>query len=140
VASLAAGGALADVFSITTVTLARLTMRSMLMTKGLWSGFVLMMVGLVATGVSTVAGAGDEQPKIAASASSVSPAAAKSPTAELSLAERFKRIRAEYDARQFAVQEAVEKTTTERERNRAYQEMSPDEAAYCRRMLDLALC
>jgi RNA polymerase sigma factor (sigma-70 family) len=139
VASLAAGGALADVFSITTATLARLTMRSMLMTKGLWAGFVLMMVGLAATGVSTVAGAGDKQPKIATFASSVPPAAAKSPTAELSLAERFKRIRAEYDARQIAVQEAVEKTTTERERNRAYQEMSPDEVAYCRRMLDLAM-
>jgi HlyD family secretion protein len=139
VASLAAGGALADVFSITTAILARLTMRSMLMTKGLWAGFVLMMVGLAAAGVSNVAGAGDKQPKIAASASSVPPADAKTPTAELSLAERFKRIRAEYDARQIAVQEAVEKTTTERERNRAYQEMSPDDAAYCRRMLDLAL-
>jgi hypothetical protein len=111
----------------------------MLMTKGWWGGLVLMVVGLLFMGAGLLAGAGDKQPKIAESASAVPPADAKSPTVELSLAERFKRIRAEYDARQNAVQKAAEKTRTERERDRAYQEMSPDEAAYSRKMLDLAL-
>ena len=138
VACLAAGGALTDVFSITTATLARLTMRSMLMTNGLWVGFVLMVVGLAATGAGVLAGAGDEQPKDTVPASPALRAKANPPSGELSLAERFKQIRAEYDARHAALQKALENIKTQSERNNLYREMSPNEVAYCRRMLELA--
>jgi thiol-disulfide isomerase/thioredoxin len=99
---------------------------------------VLMMVGLSATGAGLLAGAGDDHAKKIAAASEAPPVELKTQSARLSLAEQFKQIRAEYDACQAVLQKALAKVKTQREINKTYQEMSPDEVAFCRRMLDLA--
>ena len=55
-----------------------------------------------------------------------------------SLAERFQQIRAEYDARLAAMSKVLENVKIQSEVNQTYRTMSPDEAAFSRRMLELA--
>jgi len=137
-ARLAAGGVLAEVISATAATIFRQTMRSMLMAKGWQVGLVLVTIGLSAAGAGVLAGAGDEKPTGRAAASEAPRVESKTQPAQPSLADQFKQIRAEYDARLAAVQKAVEQVKTQREINKIYQELSPDELAFCRRMLDLS--
>ena len=108
------------------------------MTKGWWAGLVLVIVGLSITGAGVLAGAGAETPQVPESASAARRGDGRSQSPAPTLAERFKQIRAEYDALQTALQKALEMVKTQHEINKTYQEMSPDEVAFCRRMLDLA--
>jgi thiol-disulfide isomerase/thioredoxin len=55
-----------------------------------------------------------------------------------SVAERYREILAEYDAQQKAVSEAAERAKTEAEQMKAYETIAPDDAAFSRRMVDLA--
>jgi thiol-disulfide isomerase/thioredoxin len=111
----------------------------MMMTKGWCAGLVLVMIGLVATGAGGLVGADGEKPRGPAAASPTPRASENSQSGAISLMERFQRIRAEYDAKLAAVQKALEKVKVQSEINKVYREMSPDEVAFCRRMLDLAV-
>ena len=109
------------------------------MTKGCWSGLVLATIGLSVMGAGVLTGAGDEIQKGPAGALLLAPdVERKTEPAVQPLAERFRQIRAEYDAQQAVVRKALESARVQSERNKIYQEMSPDEVAFCRRMLDLA--
>jgi thiol-disulfide isomerase/thioredoxin len=55
-----------------------------------------------------------------------------------SVADRYREIVAEYDAKKKAVSDAAELAKTEAEQMKVYEKMSPDDAAYSRRMVDLA--
>jgi RNA polymerase sigma factor (sigma-70 family) len=137
-ARLAAGGTLAGAVSAVAATLVKETMRSMLMTKGCWAGLLLLIIGLSATGAGVLAGARDDKAKDPPAAVQAPRVDVKKQKPELSLADRFKQIRAEYDARQAALWEALKNVKPESERNKTYQQMSPDEVDFCKRMLDLA--
>ncbi len=54
------------------------------------------------------------------------------------MAERLKAILAEYQARLDDLDRALEKAASQREQNAAYTNMSPDDVAFSRRMVDLA--
>ena len=68
----------------------------------------------------------------------VTEAARSTPAAE-PMADRLARIKAEYMGAQTALWAAQAKAATPLEQNQLYSKMAPDEAAYCRRMIDLAL-
>jgi RNA polymerase sigma factor (sigma-70 family) len=139
VARLAGGRSLAGAVSAASATLITQFMRSTLMTKGCWSGLVLMTIGLSVAGAGVFAGAGDEKQKGPAAGLSPAPHVERKPEPTVQpLAERFRQIRAEYDAQQAVVRKALESAKVQSEMNKIYQEMSPDEVAFCRRMLDLA--
>lgn len=55
------------------------------------------------------------------------------------LDERLEAIRSDYQAKELAVYDAMEKAPDQRTQNKLYTEMAPDIAAYCRRMIDIAL-
>jgi thiol-disulfide isomerase/thioredoxin len=63
----------------------------------------------------------------------------KTPESQPSIAERFAQIQAEYAAQRDALRQAEEKAASRRERNEIYARMVPDEVAYSRRMVELAL-
>ncbi len=88
--------------------LTRSTMRSLSMIQGLRIGLMLMAMGLTAAGAMTWAGGDDGSAKAApARAQATKPAAPEPPPAPL--AERFRRIRAEFQAQQDAMSRAIEK-------------------------------
>jgi RNA polymerase sigma factor (sigma-70 family) len=136
VARLTAGGTLAGVVSAAVATLVTETIRSMLMTKGWWTGLVLLLIGL--SGAVVLAGAGDDKEKIQPAAVQMPRTDVEKKSPDLSLADRFKQIRTEYEAGQAALQKALENVKLQSEIRKTYQQMSPDEVAFCRRMLDLA--
>jgi RNA polymerase sigma factor (sigma-70 family) len=139
VARLTGGRSLAGAVSAATATLMTQFMRSTLMTKGCWSGLILATIGLSVMGADGLTGAGDEVQKGPAGAPPlVLHVERKTEPAVQPLAERFRQIRAEYDAQQAVVRKALESAKVQSERNKIYREMSPDEVAFCRRMLDLA--
>ena len=108
---------------------------STLMTKWYQVGLLLLAVG-VSTALAVAVQRADEDTK-----TSVSKGAAVSGNGaggEPSLAEKFARIRAEYDAKLDGVSRAVEKAKDQREINLAYTTMSPDEVVFTRRMIELA--
>ena len=80
-------------------------------------------------------------PRTAAEPKAPPPAArdAVAPDPDPQLADRFARIKAEYEAGQAALWAAVGRAADRREHNQIYARMAPDEVAYCRRMIDLAL-
>ncbi|MHC5540420.1 hypothetical protein ACYOEI_19540, partial [Singulisphaera rosea] len=55
-----------------------------------------------------------------------------------SVAERYRAIVDEYEAKKKAAAEASGRAKTEAEQRKAYETMSPDDAAFSRRMVDLA--
>ncbi len=115
------------------------------MIQGLRISGVLMALALTATGAATLAGGGgagdgggDQKagPAAATSAKSGSPAARRAPDPEM--ARKLAAILAEYQARLDDLNRALEKAATQSEQNTLYTTMSPDEVAFCRRMIELA--
>jgi RNA polymerase sigma factor (sigma-70 family) len=136
---LCAGGALAGTVSTAILTLVRMESRSMIMNKGLWALLLSMAAGLTATGAIALGHGPRDDPKAPAppaDPSKVDTAVARS---SASIADRFAKIRAEYDAKNDALMEAQAKVKGQREHNKLYQTMAPDEAAYSRRVVDLVL-
>ena len=132
------GGAVGCAVSPAITSLVTETIRSIMMTNVWRIGLLLLAVGLPTAGAVTLSRTDDKAKETKASAESTTqPAVA--PRAEPSLADRFAKLRAEYDAKQDAVSLAVEKAKTESEASKIYETMSPDEVAYTRRMIDLAI-
>jgi thiol-disulfide isomerase/thioredoxin len=110
----------------------------MVMTNVCRIGLILLAVGLPAAGAVSLSRADDKaKQRGATKKSEVGSAVAAG--AEPTLADRFAKLRAEYDAKQDAVSLAVEKAKDESEVNRIYATESPDEVAFTRRMIDLAV-
>jgi RNA polymerase sigma factor (sigma-70 family) len=125
--------------SAVTATVAALvsqTLRGMHMIKARWIGLFLTTIGLTAAGAAVVAGGDDKKPAQAARAADAPRAEPKA--AEQPIADRLAQILAEYQAKQDALRQALEKVENQREINQIYGKMSPDEVAFCRRMIDLA--
>ena len=136
---LVAGGALATVVPASISALVRETIRSMTMIQASRIGLMSLAIGLPAAGAIALAGGDDGKAKATPAAPSAAPKAlAKDAGPEPSIAERFAKIRAEYDAKQDAFSRALEQTKNQREVNEVYAKMSPDEVAFTRRMIDLA--
>jgi RNA polymerase sigma factor (sigma-70 family) len=114
------------------------TIRSMTMTQGWRIGLILLAAVVPVAGAVKLAGGDDGQSKVTARPVAAPKAATKDTRSEPSIAERFAKIRAEYDAQLQAVSRAVEASKTQREINATYTKMSPDEVAFTRRMIDLA--
>ncbi len=143
-----AGGAPIGTVPAAVALLARSTIRRMSMLQHLQVGAILMTIGLTTTGaVGLTAGRGDDEKAATPAAAKPGSQAAKKETPAAkpaaqpgpSLAERFERIRAEYEAQQDALSKALEKVQTPQEQNKIYGAMMPDKAAFCRRMIELAL-
>ena len=90
--------------------------------RSFWNVFGLVALGVCST--ATLA-PGDEPAKAPAQAVP-------------SIAERFKQIRAEYDARQAVMWQAQEKAKSDSEVIQIWRKMAPDDVAYSRRMVELA--
>ncbi len=114
------------------------TIRSTVMLNGFRVGLILLAIGLpVAAGVGLSSRDESQAKKAGESVATAPPAGSGRP--ELTTAERFARIKAEYDAQQAAMARAMETTTSRREINAVFAKMSPDEVAYTRRMIELAM-
>ena len=111
------------------------TIWSTLMTKWCQVGLLLLAVGVPAA-LAVGAQRADKNAKFAASKSAA--VSGNGAGGEPSLAEKFARIRAEYNAKLDAVSRAVEKAKDQREINLAYVKVGPDEVAFTRRMIELA--
>ncbi|MHB1557259.1 MAG: sigma-70 family RNA polymerase sigma factor [Isosphaeraceae bacterium] len=146
-----AGGAPIGTVPAAVALLARSTIRRMSMIQYLQAGAIVMTMGITATGaVGLAAGRGDDEKAAAPAAARPGTQAAKTetPTAKPaapdarpgpSLAEQFERIRAEYEAQQDALSKALDQVQTPQEQNRVYGTMMPDDVAFCRRMIALAM-
>jgi RNA polymerase sigma factor (sigma-70 family) len=128
-------GALGGAVSAAAWSLVSKTSRSMMMVNGFRVASMLLAVGLPTAAAVALSRADDSQAKKAAAAVAL---AAGSPRTEPTMAERFAKIKAEYDAQQEAVSRALEKTSNQREVNAVYAKMSPNEVAFTRRMVELA--
>ena len=133
-----AGGTLAGTVPAAVALLTRSTMRSLFMIQGLRIGLMLAALGLTATGAMTWAGGGDEADGAAPARAQAPKPDAAAPPPVPPLAERFRRIRAEFQAQQDALSRAIEKARDQREQSAIYTKMTPDDVAFCRRMVDLA--
>jgi RNA polymerase sigma factor (sigma-70 family) len=137
-ARIASGRAIAGVVPTSVAALTRQTLRGMLMSNGWRATLLLATIGMTATGAGVVAG-GDEK----TSKPPNPPADAVKPGGggerELPIADRFARIIAEYRAEQDTLSKALEKVEGQQQQIKLYATMAPDEVAYCRRMIDLAM-
>jgi RNA polymerase sigma factor (sigma-70 family) len=132
------GGVCGSAVSSAVTSLVNETIRSMMMTNVWRMGLLLLAVGVPTAGAVTLSRPDDKDKDAKASAEGrTGPAVA--PRAEPSLADRFAKLRAEYNAKQDAVSLAVEKAKDQSEAMKIYETMSPDEVAYTRRMIDLAV-
>ncbi len=101
-----------------------------------WQATAFLVLGLVAGKACLAAG---QEPKPAAGPADAPKTGDKPATSEPSLADRLAAIKAEYEAQKATLWLAVAKATNLRERNAIYAKTAPDEVAYCRRMIDLAM-
>ena len=122
----------------TVVALASFALRNVPMSKGLFMA-AAVLVGLGCFGTGTVVFGRRDEPKQEAPPAVKAEPASKPKAVEPSVADRFKQIRAEFEAEQRKVAEAAEAAKTEFERWKIYGDKAPDDAAYSRRMVDLAL-
>ncbi|SIO60892.1 RNA polymerase sigma factor, sigma-70 family [Singulisphaera sp. GP187] len=120
----------------TVAALASYGIRSIIMSKGLLTaGAVLVGLGCLGTGAA-VFGRGDEpKPKTTPASKDDSQPKVEMPT----VADQYKKIIAEFEGEQKKLSEAVAAAKTEFEGWKLYGTMSPDDAAYSKRMVDLAL-
>ncbi len=132
------GGGVGSTISVSVSSLVNETIRSTTMTNAVRIGLLLMAVGVPTVGAVTLSRT-DDGGKEAKGSGESGPQAAAAPREVPSLADRFEKIRAEYDAKQDAVSLAVDKAKTESDAQEIYAKMSPDEVAFTRRMIDLAV-
>lgn len=116
--------------------LASYVTRSVFMSRGLFTtGVVVVGLGCLGAGAA-VFGRGNEPKPQAAAVSKGAPG----PTVEKpSVADQYKKILAEFEAEQKKLSQAVEAAKTEFEGWKLYGALGPDDAAYSKRMVDLAL-
>jgi RNA polymerase sigma factor (sigma-70 family) len=131
-------GSLGSAVSAAVQSLVNKTMGIMMMVNGFRVGLLVLAIGLPTAAAFGLSRADDEEAKKGDAADPIG-LAKGSGRAAPTLADQFARIKAEYDAQQQAVWRALETTKSQREVNAVYAKMSPDEVAYTRRMIDLAL-
>ncbi len=131
------GRALGGGVSAAVSTLVNETIRSMMMVNGFRVGMMLLAIGLPTATVVSLSGADDGAAKKTADASA--PVGSGSGQTAPTMADRFARIKAEYTAQQEAASHALEKAKNQHEINEITTKMSPDELAFTRRMLELAM-
>jgi RNA polymerase sigma factor (sigma-70 family) len=133
------GHATAGMVPAAVARLATSTIRRMAMIQGLQMCAATLVLALAATGAANLAAGGESPaaspaPPAARTARPDAPAVRPAP----SMAERLRAILAEYQARLDDLDRALEKAASPREQNAAYTNMSPDDVAFSRRMVDLA--
>jgi RNA polymerase sigma factor (sigma-70 family) len=136
--STAVGGPHGGAVTATVAALVGQTLRGMHMIRGRWIGLFLATIGLTATGAAVIAGGDDKKP-VQPARPADAPRPDQKQAAERPIADRLAEILAEYEAKQDALREALEKIENQREINKIYGKMSPNEVAFCRRMIDLAI-
>src|SRR5262249_27425075 len=115
-------------------------MRSIFMSKSVVTAAVLIALGCVVTGAAEF-GRGETRGQAAAKEDVKSGAVkgdVKPSAANPSIAEQYNQIVKEFEAERKKVADAAEQAKDDAERSKIYAKMTPDDAAYSRRMVDLA--
>ncbi|WP_422924027.1 hypothetical protein [Singulisphaera sp. PoT] len=110
------------------------------MARGLRFAMMFILIALPAAGAMSLArGQGGANPAGEAPPAPAPPQATAHDIAnQPAPADVYAKIKAEYEDKESAMQDAMSKAVRQRERNQAYEKTAPDEAAFARRMIDLA--